>query len=83
VAGWLLFSLLMLQFPSSPLFIGKLTTTVQILYIFTLLLLLSFDLEVPRLVQAAAWVCGLFVILSAAAYAGIFLRGLFFGKRTA
>jgi len=83
VAGWLLISLLAVHAPSSPLFIGKLSTTVQILYIFTLLLLLAFDVEAPRLVQAAAWVCGLFVVLSAAAYAGIFLRRLCSGKRTA
>jgi len=83
VAGWLLISLLMPQPPSSPLFIGKLSTTVQILYIFTLLLLLSFDVEAPRQVQAAAWICGLFAVLSAAAYAGVFLREVFSGKRTA
>ena len=83
VAGWLLIKLLALRAPSSPLFIGKLSTLVQILYIFTVLLLLSFDVDAPRLVLAAAWACGLFVILSAAAYAGIFLRGLFSGKRTA
>jgi cardiolipin synthase len=83
VAGWLLIKLLALQAPSSPLFIGKLSTLVQILYIFTVLLFLSFDVDAPRLVLAAAWACGLFVILSAAAYAGIFLRGLFSGKRIA
>jgi hypothetical protein len=48
-----------------------------------LLLLLSFDVDAPRLAEAAAWGCGLFVILSAAAYAAIFLRGLFSGSRTA
>ena len=82
VAGWLLIRLLSLPAPTSPLLIGKLSTLVQILYIFTVLLLLSFDVEAPRLVLMAAWACGLFVTLSAAAYAGIFLRGLFFGKRT-
>jgi cardiolipin synthase (CMP-forming) len=83
VFGWLLVRLLSLPAPTSPLLIGKLSTAVQILYIFTLLLLLSFDVEAPRLVEAAAWGCGLFVMLSAAAYAGIFLRGLFSGSRAA
>jgi cardiolipin synthase (CMP-forming) len=83
VFGWLLVRLLSLPAPTSPLLIGKLSTVVQILYVFTLLLLLSFDVEAPRLVEAAAWGCGLFVVLSAAAYAGIFLRGLFSGSRAA
>ena len=83
VFGWLLIKLLSLPAPTSPLLIGKLSTAVQILYILTLLLLLSFDVEAPRLVEAAAWGCGLFVVLSAAAYAGIFLRGLFSGSRAA
>jgi cardiolipin synthase len=83
VAGWLLIRLLSLPAPTSPLLIGKLSTLVQILYIFTLLLLLSFDVEAPRLALTAAWACGLFVTLSAAAYAGIFLRGLVSGSRTA
>jgi cardiolipin synthase len=83
VATWLLIKLLVLRVPASPLFIGKLSTLVQILYIFTLLLLLSFDVEAPRLVEASAWICGGFVILSAAAYAGTFLRSVFSGSRTA
>lgn len=83
VAGWLLVKLLSLSAPTSPLFIGKLSTVIQILYVFTLLLLLSFDVEAPRLAQAAAWGCGVVVVLSAAAYAGIFLRGIFSGSRTA
>jgi cardiolipin synthase len=83
VAGWLLVKLLALPAAVSPLFIGKLSTAAQILYVFTLLLLLSFDVEAPRLVETAAWVCGALVIVSAAAYAGIFLRGVFSGSRTA
>jgi cardiolipin synthase len=83
VFGWLLIKLMSLPAPTAPLPIGKLSTVVQILYIFTLLLLLSFDVYAPRLVEAAAWGCGLFVILSAAAYAGIFLRGLSSGSRAA
>ena len=83
VFGWLLIKLMSLPAPTAPLPIGKLSTVVQILYIFTMLLLLSFDVYAPRLVEAAAWGCGLFVIVSAAAYAGLFLRGLFSGSRAA
>jgi cardiolipin synthase len=83
VAGWLLIRLLTLHAPVSPLFIGKLSTTAQILYIFTLLLFLSFDVDAPRWTQAAAWVCGAVVVLSAVAYGGVFLRRLFSGSRTA
>jgi cardiolipin synthase len=83
VATWLLIKLLVLRVPVSPLFIGKLSTAVQILYIFTLLLLLSFGVEAPRLMDASAWICGGFVILSAGAYAGTFLRSVFSGSRTA
>ncbi len=83
VLGWLLIRQLSLPAPTSPLLIGKLSTVVQILYIFTLLLLLSFDVHAPRLALAAAWGCGLFVVLSAAAYAGIFLRGFLSGSRAA
>jgi cardiolipin synthase len=83
VLGWLLIRLLSQPAQTSPLLIGKLSTAAQILYIFTLLLLLSFDVEAPRLALAAAWGCGLFVVLSAVAYAGLFLRGLFSGSRAA
>ena len=41
-----------------------------------MLLLLAFDLGEPRLEQIAAWVCGLFTILSATAYAGVLLRSI-------
>lgn len=82
-AGWLLIKLFSLPVATSPLFIGKFTTLVQVLYIFGALLLLAFDLNAPRLLTAAAWACGLFTVLSAAAYAGIFLRGIFRGSRVA
>jgi cardiolipin synthase len=82
-AGWLLIKLFSLPVTTSPLFIGKFTTLVQVLYIFGALLLLAFDLNAPRLLTAAAWACGLFTVLSAAAYAGIFLRGIFRGSRVA
>lgn len=81
--GWLLITLFALPIVSSTLFVGKASTAIQILYISLLLLLLAFDLKAPRLTEAAAWLCGLFTLLSAAAYGGIFLRGLFRGRRPA
>ena len=74
--GWLLIKLLGLPVAASPLFLGKASTVMQVLYIFTVLLLLAFDLDAPRLALAASWACGLFTLLSAAAYGGAFLRGL-------
>jgi cardiolipin synthase len=83
VIGWLLVKLLALPMPTSPLFVGKLSTVVQLLYVLGALLLLAFDLHAPQLAQAAAWACGAVTVLSAAAYGGVFLRGVFRGRRTA
>jgi cardiolipin synthase len=83
VIGWLLVKVLALPTPTSPLFVGKLSTVVQLLYVLSALLLLAFDLHAPRLAQAAAWVCGGVTVLSAAAYGGVFMRGVFRGRRTA
>jgi cardiolipin synthase len=79
-AGWLLVKGLGLPIATRTLFLGKVSTMVQILYILGVLLLLAFDLDAPRLALAAAWACGLFTALSAAAYAGPILRGLFAGR---
>ena len=83
VIGWLLVKLLGLPLATAPLFIGKFSTAIQILYVLFALLILAFDLKVPRLELAAAWLCGLTTVLSAAAYGGVFVRGLFQGRRTA
>jgi cardiolipin synthase len=83
VAGWLLVKLFALPMETKALFIGKLSTAIQLLYVLSALLILAFDWKAPRLEQASAWVCGLVTILSAAAYSGVFLRGLFRGRRTA
>ena len=73
-AGWLMIKLLGLEIATRPLFLGKLSTVVQVLYIFSALLLLAFDLDAPRLMLASAWICAGFTLLSAIAYAGVFLR---------
>jgi len=80
-AGWLLIKLFSLPVAISTLFIGKLSTAIQVLYVFTILLLLAFDLEAPRLELGAAALCALVTILSAAAYGGVSLRGFFAGRR--
>jgi cardiolipin synthase len=80
VGGWLLVKLLGLPAATAPLFLGKASTVMQVLYIFIVLLLQAFDLDAPRLALAASWACGLLTILSAAAYGGVFLRGLFAGR---
>jgi len=81
--GWLLIKLFGLAVATAPLLLGKASTMVQVLYIFTALLLLAFDLDAPRLALAASWACGLFTILSALAYGGVFLRGFFAGRHVA
>jgi cardiolipin synthase len=82
VMGWLVVKLLALPVATSPSFAGKLSTAIQIFYVLAALLLLAFDIEAPRVERAAAWVAGLAAILSAAAYGGTFLHGLFGGRRT-
>jgi cardiolipin synthase len=81
--GWVAIKLFSLSIATQPLFIGKASTLVQVLYILACLLLLAFDLSAPRLTQLAAWACGLLTVLSAASYGGLFLRGLFSGSRAA
>lgn len=73
-AGWLMIKFLGLEVAIRPLFLGKLSTVVQALYIFAALLLLAFDLDAPRLMLASAWICAGFTLLSAIAYAGLLLR---------
>jgi cardiolipin synthase len=75
-AGWLLIRWLHLPVRTEPLLIGKVSTMVQVLYILAMLLLLAFDLDMPRLAGTFAWICGLVTAVSAAGYAGMFLRGV-------
>lgn len=75
-AGWLLIRYVPLKVAAGPLPIGKASTVVQVLYIFAILLMLAFDLDMPRLAGTFAWICGLATAASAVAYAGLFLRGV-------
>jgi cardiolipin synthase len=82
-AGWLMIKLLGLPVRTRPLFLGKLSTVFQILYILAALVLLAFDLDAPRLMLAAAWICAGATILSAIAYAGVFLGTMRSGRHVA
>lgn len=75
-AGWLLVRYLSLPIQFQPLTIGKISTAVQVIYILAMLLLLALDIDAPLLAEAAAWIAGLVTLLSATAYAGLFLRGV-------
>jgi cardiolipin synthase (CMP-forming) len=67
----------------APLLIGKAATAVLVVYIGAWLLLLAFDLEAQGVMAAAAYGVAAVTLLSAFAYASLFLRALFFGGRTA
>jgi len=79
-AVWLVIKLvgpgLHLNLATPTLFVGKISTVVQVLYILTMLLLLALDLDAPRLSLALAWACAGFTLLAAAGYAAVMLRSL-------
>lgn len=81
-AGWVLIQYLALPMRREPLMIGKISTVVQVVYILAMLLLLALEIDAPALANGAAWVTGLVTILSASAYAGLFLRGFLTRKST-
>jgi cardiolipin synthase len=71
---WALIKLLGLGLPTTTLFVGKVSTAVQVIYILTLLLLLALDLDVPHLALALAFACAFFTLLAAAGYAVVTVR---------
>lgn len=81
-AGWFLVKFFSLPIRLEPLIIGKASTIVQMLYSLASLVFVAFDLALPRLAQALAWTCGVFTILSGAAYAAMFLKGVFAGRHS-
>lgn len=81
-AGWMLARLLHLPIAQEALPIGKLSTLAQVCYVGLLLLLLAFDRTAPALEQLGVWIVGALALLSAIAYAQLFLRTLFAGRRT-
>jgi cardiolipin synthase len=79
-AGWLLINTLSLPMRREPLLIGKISTVVQVVYILAMLLLLALEIDAPGLGNVAAWITGLVTVMSASAYAAIFLRGVLIKK---
>ena len=65
------------------LVVGKASTVVQVGYIGLVLLLHSFNLVMPQLATVAAIITAGFAVLSALAYAQLFLRALAPGRRPA
>jgi cardiolipin synthase len=78
---WLVIKLAGLNLRTPTLFVGKVSTVVQVLYILTILLLLALDLDAPRLSLALAFACAGFTLLAAAGYAVVMLRSLITGRR--
>jgi cardiolipin synthase len=82
-AGWLMIRYVPLKVETGPLPAGKFSTVVQVLYILAILLILAFDINMPRLAGIFAVICGLATAASAVAYAGLFLRGVVSADRHA
>jgi len=83
VAGVLLARALSLPVKMEPLAIGKASTVVQIGYIGLLLLLLTFNLDMPQLAFFAAVTAAVFTLLSWFAYGQLLLKAFAFGRRPA
>jgi len=83
VLGILLARLLALPVKIEPLAIGKACTVVQVGYIGLLLLLLSFNLDMPQLTLTAAAIAAMFTLLSWFAYGQLLLKAFALGRRPA
>jgi phosphatidylglycerophosphate synthase len=66
-----------------PLAIGKASTVVQIGYIGLLLLLLTFNIDMPQLAFFAAVTAAVFTLLSWLAYGQLLLKAFALGRRPA
>ena len=83
VLGVFLARALSLPVKMEPLVIGKANTVVQIGYIGLLLLLLSFNLEMPQLTFFAAAITATSTLLSWLAYGQLLLKAFALGRRPA
>jgi cardiolipin synthase len=83
VLGVLVSRALSLPVKMEPLAIGKACTVVQIGYIGLLLLLLTFNLDMPQLTMFAAAATAVFTVLSWAAYGQLLLKAFALGRRPA
>lgn len=76
VAGIIVAHRLELQIRVEPLFLGKISTAMQIIYVALALFLLTFGLQWSRTLNAAVVATAAFTILSWLGYAGVGLRAL-------
>jgi cardiolipin synthase (CMP-forming) len=76
VAGIVLARIFELPIRVEPLFVGKLSTAMQITYVALALLLLTFGLQWPRALDAVADGTAALTIISWLAYAGVGVRAL-------
>jgi len=76
VAGIVVARMFELPIRVEPLYVGKLSTAMQIVYVALALFLLTFDLQWPRTLNAAADATAILTILSWLAYAGVGVRAL-------
>ncbi|SRR5579883_2907105 len=80
---WLVIRLSGWALPIATLFVGKISTAVQMIYILTLLLLLALGLDAPRLTLALGAACAAVTLLAAAGYGAVMFRGFLAGRRVA
>jgi cardiolipin synthase len=83
VAGIGLSRLFELPVRVEPLFVGKLSTAMQIVYVALALFLLTFDLQWTRTLDDAAIATASLTVLSWLAYTGVGLRALLRRRRVA
>lgn len=83
VLGVLVARALSLPVKMEPLAIGKACTVVQVGYIGLLLLLLTFNLDMPQLTTVAAATAAMFTVLSWIAYGQLLLKAFALGRRPA
>jgi len=83
VGGVLLARALYLPVGEEPLLLGKSSTFVQVGYVGAWLVLLSLGMKSPWLMDAFAAAVAILAVLSGLAYGQLFLRALFFVRRTA
>ncbi|HEX4157924.1 MAG TPA: CDP-alcohol phosphatidyltransferase family protein [Rhizomicrobium sp.] len=76
VGGIILARMLALPIRVEPLFVGKLSTAMQIIYVALALLLLTFGFQWPQTLDAAVYATAVLTTLSWLGYAGVGLKAL-------
>ncbi|MBS0275276.1 MAG: CDP-alcohol phosphatidyltransferase family protein [Proteobacteria bacterium] len=83
VLGIGLAHLLSLPLRATPSLLGKVSTAVQVTYVGVMLLLLTFDIHAPVLINFAQIAVAAFTLASGLGYAQIWLRAATHARRTA